>query len=250
MAFRLKVFGIHIFFSLIITLISLYIVFFVWYPMPLHSAAGVTKIVSIMLASFLIIGPVLTFFISKPNKKTLRFDLITILLLQISTLVYGLYYTYDGRPVWIAYNTNSFDVIWNNNIDNRKLAEALPRYQHVKHFGPEYVATIIPKKNGVISNKLLNEFLLDEFNHGIVPSQRPELYRPLYAANTEIINRAKNIEELYDYNNQTEVDSILSKYPEAEGFLPLKASALDMVVLISKQHDSKVVKIVDLRPQW
>lgn len=39
---------------------------------------------------------------------------------------------------------------------------------------------------------------------------------------------------------------ILAKYPQAVGWVPLKAIAMDMTVLLDEQGN--VVKIVDLRP--
>ena len=49
------------------------------------------------------------------------------------------------------------------------------------------------------------------------------------------------------YNDSNIVDKVLSKYPQATAFVPLKANALDMTVLINKEK-GEVVKIVDLRP--
>lgn len=42
------------------------------------------------------------------------------------------------------------------------------------------------------------------------------------------------------------VEKTLVKYPKATAFLPIKASAVDMTVLINDKGE--VVKIVDLRP--
>ena len=53
--------------------------------------------------------------------------------------------------------------------------------------------------------------------------------------------------ELNDYNDEVMVRQTLKKYPDANAWLPLKASAVDMVVLINKEK-AEVVKIVDLRP--
>jgi hypothetical protein len=39
----------------------------------------------------------------------------------------------------------------------------------------------------------------------------------------------------------------LKQYPQANAFVPLKANAVDMTVLINKEK-GEVVKIVDLRP--
>ncbi len=40
---------------------------------------------------------------------------------------------------------------------------------------------------------------------------------------------------------------ILAKYPQATGYIPLKANAVDMTVLVNKET-GVVIKIVDLRP--
>ena len=42
-------------------------------------------------------------------------------------------------------------------------------------------------------------------------------------------------------------EKILAKYQNADAWLPLKANAVDMVVLVNKESAS-IIKIVDLRP--
>lgn len=242
--YKLKAFSLHFLVSLIIALISMVIVFFVWYPEPLYKAAGVTKIFLIVLGIDLVLGPLLTFIVSKPNKKSLKFDLLVIVLLQLSAFAYGFYHVYDGRPAWIAYNVDRFDLVRNNEIDTRKLVEASLNYQKVGYLGAQYVAAIIPQDDREMSQQIL----FDEVGYGIAPSQRPELYVPLKKANESIMAKAKSLGELVDYNDQAEVRKVLSAYPEADSFLPLKADAVDMTVLINKKDAGKVVEIVDLRP--
>ena len=151
---------------------------------------------------------------------------------------------YDGRPVWIAYSVDRFDLVKNNEIDTRKLVEALPEYQKVSPLGAKYVAAVIPKDNPELSN----EILFDEIGSGIAPSQRPELYQPLNVANASMASRVKDLSELNNYNDKVQVKNILSKYPQADSFLPLKANAVDMTVLMDSSEQPKVIKIVDLRP--
>ncbi|MBH0063950.1 MULTISPECIES: TfpX/TfpZ family type IV pilin accessory protein [Psychrobacter] len=242
--YKLKAFGWHLVASLMIAAVSLVIVLCVWYPQPLYQATGVIKIFLIMLGIDIILGPLLTFIVYKPNKKTLKFDLTVIVLLQLAAFSYGFYHVYDGRPVWIAYNVDRFDLVKNNEIDTRKIAEALPEYRQVSHWKPKYVAAIIPAGDIEASN----EILFDEVGLGVAPSQRPELYQPLGAVDNIIVTRAKLIDELYNYNTEGQVDKILSQYPTADGYLPLKASASNMVVLIDKKEGGKIVDIVDLRP--
>ena len=242
--YKLKAFSVHFSISLLIALMSMVIVFFVWYPPPLYQAAGVTKIFLIMLGIDIVLGPLLTFIVAKPHKKSLKFDLAVIVLIQLSAFVYGFYHVYDGRPAWIAYNIDRFDLVKNNEIDTRKLTEALPTYQKVSHSGARYVAAVIPTDDKEVSQQIL----FDEIGYGIAPSQRPELYQPLSTVDEVMLTRTKAIDELYDYNDKADVDKVLLAYPEADGYLPLKADAVDMTVLINKKDKEKVVKIVDLRP--
>lgn len=242
--YKLKAFGLHFSISLLIALMSMVIVFFVWYPQPLYQAAGVTKIFLIMLGIDIVLGPLLTFIVAKPHKTSLKFDLAVIVLIQLAAFAYGFYHVYDGRPAWIAYSVDRFDLVKNNEIDTRKLTEALPPYQKVSQSGARYVAAMIPTDN----SEIRNEILFDEVGYGIAPSQRPELYQPLSTVDEVMLTRTKAIDELYDYNDKADVDKVLLEYPEADGYLPLKADAVDMTVLINKKDKEKVVKIVDLRP--
>lgn len=242
--YKLKAFSLHFSISLLIALIGMVIVFFVWYPTPLYKATGVTKIFLIVLGIDLILGPLLTFIVAKPNKKSLKFDLFVIVLLQLSAFAYGFYHVYDGRPAWIAYNVDRFDLVRNNEIDTRNLVEAPLNYQRVSYLGAQYVAAVIPKNSSEVSN----EILFDEISFGIAPSQRPELYVSLKQVGQNISERAKDIDSLYEYNDKAAVDKVLLAYPEADSFLPLKASAANMTVLINKKDAGKIVKIVDLQP--
>lgn len=62
-----------------------------------------------------------------------------------------------------------------------------------------------------------------------------------------IRNKVQNLNELEKFNPKQQVENILKKYPEANAWVPLRANAVDMVVLMDK-NSAQVVKIVDLRP--
>lgn len=242
--YKLKAFSWHLLASITIAIISLAIVLLVWYPQPLYQATGVGKIFLVMLGIDVVLGPLLTFIVYKPKKKTLKFDLAVIILLQLTAFAYGFYHIYDGRPAWIVYNVDRFDLVKNNEIDSRKLKNALPEYQKVSNSGPKYIAAVIPTDDREISQQIL----FDEVGYGIAPSQRPELYQPLDKVNTLLAEKAQPVDELYNYNDKAEVEKILSQYPTVSSYLPLKASAINMVVLIDKAEADKVVNIVNLRP--
>lgn len=241
---KVKAFLIHLAISILIATMSLVLVYLVWNPAPLYTATGITKIFLLMLSIDLVLGPLLTFIVYKKGKKTLKFDLYVIGLLQLIALVYGLYHVYEGRPVWIAYNVDRFDLVRVNEIDTRKITQAKPEFQIPSNTGPKYVAAVIPTTN--LEKK--NQILFDELGSGIAPSQRPELYQPLETVYPNIVKRALPLTQLEQFNNSQLVKQTLEKYPQADSFLPLKANAVDMTVLIDKKTGGKVVKIVDLRP--
>lgn len=82
---------------------------------------------------------------------------------------------------------------------------------------------------------------------GISLAQQPERYVDFAQAKAQIQHRAKNLVELKQYNDEKQVEDILEKYSQANAFVPLKANAVDMTVLINKDT-AEIIKIVNLRP--
>lgn len=177
----------------------------------------------------------------KEGKKTLKFDLSVIIAIQITALCYGVYSIEQGRPVWIAYNVDRFELVRKNEIIDDHIAQALPQYQRTSWFKPQYVAVEFAKDPNARSNDLFAEAL-----GGISIAQKPERYVDFSKAKLQLKQRAKNLKELQQYNDAQQVDSILSKYPQADAFVPLKANAVDMAVLVDKKT-GEVIKVVDLR---
>ena len=242
MSKRLKFFVSHLLISFFIALIVVGVVFFIWYPSPLATAVGVTHIFLMMLTIDVIVGPLLGLLVYKEGKKTLKFDLGVIIALQVSALCYGLYSIEQGRPAWLVYYVDRFELVRKNEIINDHIDQTLPQYQNVTRSQPQYVAVQF-----AADVKTRNDDLFTEVLGGISLAQKPERYVDFVQAKPQLQQRAKSLKELNQYNDVKQVDRILSTYPQATGFVPLKANAVDMVVLINKEK-GEVVKIVDLRP--
>ena len=241
MSKRLKFFLIHLSISLIIALSVVGLVFFAWYPTPLVTAVGVTQIFLMMLSIDVIVGPLLGLLVYKEGKKTLKFDLSIIVAIQISALCYGLYSIEQGRPAWLVYNVDRFELVRKNEIANQNINQAPPQFRYPSWLKPQFVATEFAKDAKQRSDDMFTEVL-----GGISLAQKPQRYVDFSKAKEKVQKRAQKLELLQQYNNKTDVEKILSKYPQATAFLPMKASVIDMTVLIDSQGD--VVKIVDLRP--
>ena len=239
---KLRAFTVHAIISLLIGSICASIVFFVWYPYPLSKAVGVTQIFLMLLVIDIILGPLLTFLIYKSGKKTLKLDLFCIGLIQIFALCYGLWTVYQGKPAWLVFNADRFDVVRIIEIDKRKINQVKDKYRTLSLFSPKWVASIAPQN--IDEN---NDILFEAVFAGIDIAQRPELYQDLNDVKDKIKNKAQGLELLNNYNNRKDVEKTLAKYPKADAWLPLKANAVDMVVLVNKESAS-IIKIVDLRP--
>jgi len=239
---RLKFFLSHLAISFFIALIVVGVVFFIWYLSPLAKAVGVTHIFLMMLAIDVIIGPLLGLLVYKEGKKSLKMDLSIIILIQIMALGYGVYSIAQGRPAWLAYNVDRFELVRNNEILTEQIAQVSPQYQQPSWLKPQFVGVEFAKDKKIRSDEMFAEVL-----GGISIAQKPERYVPLDKVKNQIQQHAQNLDVLNQFNDKALVEKTLSNYPQATAFVPLKANAVDMTVLINKEK-GEVVKIVDLRP--
>lgn len=239
---RLKYFICHLAISAVIGLLILILVFWGWYAVPLASAVGVTHIFLMMLVIDVIVGPILGFIVYKEGKKTLKFDLSVIILIQIAALCYGVFSIEQGRPAWLVYNIDRFELVRKNGLIEDHIVDALPQYQHVSWLKPQFVAVELAK-----DIKTRNDDLFAEALGGVSIAQKPERYVPLEKVKPQIQQRAQVLSLLNQFNAKEDINTIIKKYPQADSWVPLKANAVDMVVLMNKEK-GEVVKIVDLRP--
>ena len=242
MSKRLKFFFSHLTISFLIALLVLGLVFFIWYPSSLATAVGVTKIFLMMLTIDVIVGPVLGLLVYKEGKKTLKFDLGVIIALQISALCYGLYSIEQGRPAWLVFYADRFELIRKNDLLLENIDQAKKQFQQVSWAKPQFVAI-----KTITNTQQHQDDIFTEVMGGVSLAQKPERYVDFVQAKSHLQQRAKTLRELNQYNDAQQVDRILSKYPQATGFFPLKANAVDMTVLVNKET-GEVIEIVDLRP--
>ena len=242
MSKRLKFFLSHLLISAFIASLIVILIFFIWYPSPLTKAVGVTQIFLMLVVIDVLIGPILGLLVYKEGKKSLKFDLTVIILIQLSALCYGVYSIAEGRPAWLVYTVDRFELVRNNEIIADHIQNAQKQYQQPSWLKPRFVAIEFAK-----DIRQRNDDMFTEVLGGVSIAQKPERYVELSTVKNQIQQRAQRLDVLDNFNNQQQVAKILSKYPQANAWLPLKANAVDMVVLINKEK-AQVVKIVDLRP--
>lgn len=238
---RIKYLFIHFTLSLFLALAITVFIKTQWYPSSLFKATGVLPIFIAIIVVQVVLWPLLSLFVYKENKKSLRFDLSTILILQMAFWVFSLYALAQGRPAWIAYTLERFELVKVNEIIPTDLDNINSDFKSPTWTGPQFVGTMLSEDAEVRSKHLLQEVL-----GGISIAQRPEQYVNIEIMKDKMLKEQQSLEELSKYNEISEVDKALASYPDAHGFIPLRAQQVDMVVLLD--NSGTPLQIVDLRP--
>lgn len=238
---RIRAFLVHLGASAIVALITIAIVFFVWYPAPLHKAIGVTQIFLLILMVDVIIGPLMTLVVYKTDKKKLLFDLSVIIALQLGAYLYGIHTVAVGRPAWLVFENDHFSTV--RPADITEITPDTPEeYRRFPLSGPRWAAAQSPK-----GDEQRAAFELSEMIDGITLAQRTDLYAPLETERKNIVAGGRPMEELLKYNAEAAVNEVKQKWPQAHAWLPLQTNNIPMVVLMEKDKVEPLA-IVDLRP--
>ena len=107
---RFKAAGIHVLLSLFIVITTLVTMYLLWYPGNYFTLMGGGKLITLIGTVDVFLGPLLTLIIFKSGKKSLKFDLFCIGLVQIAALTYGVYVMFESRPVFTVFNKDKFQI--------------------------------------------------------------------------------------------------------------------------------------------
>ena len=137
---RWKAAAIHLLISLIVILgVGMGLVV-VWYGPELFSLMGAQRLLTILAIVDIAIGPLLTLIVYKHGKKSLKFDLAVIALLQLGFLAYGLNMMWQSRPVFMVGVLDRFELVFANQLDNADLAKGKTEGFRARSFtGPRIV---------------------------------------------------------------------------------------------------------------
>jgi len=142
---RWKAAAIHLSISITVGLLTLALLFLVWFPQPYFEAAGGEHLIIVLLCVDLVLGPLLTLILFKSGKKGMLFDLWMIGILQSAALVYGLHVIAQARPVFIVGVVDRFNVVAAADLDPSDLAlGSKPEFQTLSWTGPRLIAGKVP----------------------------------------------------------------------------------------------------------
>lgn len=245
---RWKASAIHLSISITIALIALTLMLLLWYAPPFFSSAGGRQVLLIMLGVDVTLGPLLTLIIfnNKKSRRALLFDFAVIGILQLSALVYGTNVMFHGRPVFVVFVKDSFDMVLANQLSDEDIVKAKPEYRSLPVAGPVYVYSRLPD-----DLQQRNEVVWSAFSGKDLPFL-PQYYQPYAGHEIEAGQTAKPIAELRRLNPQqvAEIDGELAHNGWVEsdiGFVPLRSKFEDMAVVVNKR-DGKILKMLKVQP--
>ena len=217
------------------------VIFLGWYPGSLAGAQGVNQLVLILIGVDVVIGPLITTLIYVPGKWGLRFDLCVIAAMQTTALLYGLEAIHGGRPAYVVFNVDRFDVVAYQDVNRESLARA-PEGFGIRLLGPQTVGAQLPQ-----DLQAKSEILFSAIAGGADLPQFPEYFVSLASVQGSMILKQHPLDELRTINEMSDEQwaafiASLGR-PEAEmGYLPMAANRKDGAVVI----DSKTGEILDI----
>ena len=231
---KLKASLIHLALSSVVVGSIFLIIFFAWYPYPYFEIRGAGDIVLILIGVDLVLGPLLTFIVYKPKKKTLVFDLSVIVIIQLAALVYGVSAIYEERPYFMVYAVDRFTLLAEKDVD---FAEITGHSQKEKPgIGPLMVLAKMPEDLQE-QQKLMTEVV---FENKPDLDRRPKYWVP-YRENLEIVfARTKTLQELREKRGSVAglVDKIVASHGgniDDLAFAPMIGKNGDFAVVLERK---------------
>lgn len=244
---KFKALAIHFFISLAVvtTIITLMLTF--WYPHAYFKLMGGAKLLYLIGGVDVFIGPLLTFVVFKTGKKSLRFDLTVIAMLQVGAMSYGLYVMFEARPIFTVFNIDRFYVESVVDIVPSELSKAKTHeWRTASITGPRLVAIGLPKDYENEEDKKL-VFVL-----GNTVQNYPKVYQD-YAKNQQVVIKVgRSLNELIAINHENKkvIDSFLKKmHRPMTDFLYLPMySAVNQMSAVVDSRTGELLEIIDAKP--
>ncbi len=230
---------VHLLVSVVLGACTAILVLFVWYPPPYDLLSGGRDLFLLMLIIDLICGPLLTLLLIDPQKTRLALwiDMSLVAVIQLCALVFGVWTTYQARPLFLVHEVDRFRVITLSDIyfsdEKSNFKKIMPSIHPTWWRGPILVGIRDP-----LSAEERQKILFDSLMGRADYSQRPEFYI-FYddAYGKKVLTRANRI------------SSFLKSYPQMESKISKIASnnslSIDNLFFLPVVHRQDWVAIMD-----
>lgn len=245
---RLRAGAIHLLLSATVAGLVLVLVYQGWYPSPLDRVSGVGEILMLLLAVDVVLGPLMTTIVFDRRKKSLRFDMACIAVMQLGALVYGLYTVEAGRPHYLVFASDRFEVVSRADLRPEDRAEARDNPEAaISWTGPRWVS-VEPFED----LERRRQALMESVQGGRDTQHYPVQYRSIDSARPGLRMKGMPLDALRKLNPGQEslLDAAVARTgqpADALRFVPLRGPAGDAAMLIDS-HSGHPLMMVDLKP--
>lgn len=230
---RWKAAGMHLVISaLVVGSVAAWLIF-VWYGWELFQVTGGAKLVMILATCDVVIGPLLTLLVYKPGKKTLKFDLGVIALLQFAFFAYGLNVMREARPIFLVGLVDRFELVLASELTDEDLARGTqPEFRSKSLTGPRLIGGRIATENKEIMELALAGFAGRDIH------LMPERYIPYPEVASAVAGRAAPVSELIGMSEPSTAKRLeravkATGRPEAEvHYLPINSRRGQATMLV------------------
>ncbi len=241
---RWKAAGIHLAISVSIALAVVAFMFFLWYPRPYFQAMGGSGLLMLVTGVDVVLGPLITLIIFNTKKKSLKFDLTCVAIVQMVALAYGVSTMFQARPVYTVFNKDRFDVIIAADLNATERAKVTDdAFKSLSLTGPQAVAMETPNDAKEVQRMLVS---------GIDARAFSQYYVAYESKAKEAAAVAKPFAEWQKTHSATaeKLKSFLATKAIDEtkaGFLPLYTRNEDMTVVLDRDT-GKILAIAPVAP--
>jgi len=126
MPFRIKAFAVHLLASASALTLVLGLLYLGWYHWPGWYLTEVGKVLLIMCAVDVLLGPTLTLIVASPGKARRVFarDVAIIATVQLAALIYGTVTLWMGRPLYYTFSLDRLETVQASDLSQDEIARA------------------------------------------------------------------------------------------------------------------------------
>ena len=169
---RARVFRIRLAATAFVLLLAFVPVRLLWFPGGYFGISGVLKLILVLVAVNLVIGPGLSTIVFKPGKPGLRFDLIVIAIVELIVLAWAMTEIHDRRPAFTVFAVDRFEVVTRMDVELAPLDDS--RLAMRPAHAPRLIYAELPSDPEVMSQLIDDTVFLGRKDI----DRRPEFWRP------------------------------------------------------------------------
>lgn len=232
---RWRAAGIHLALSAAVAGLVVVAMLAVFFAPPYFAAIGASTLLVLLIGVDVILGPLLTLIVYDPRKKSLKWDLAIIALLQVAALAFGLHVTFQTRPVYLVFVKDRLELVTAGQILPAELDKVRdPRYSSLPLVGPVLVGARVPADPAEAARIAISAL------GGADVQVFPQHYVPYETLTAEVLARSLPVYRLYagDPQAQGAVKTAIenARVPEQDvRFLPVRARVHDLSALVDRR---------------